>query len=70
VSGGGARTVRGRRGRCPVCGRPRDPRFRPFCSRLCRDRDFLAWMDERHRLPVVEEGEEPSRERGGEASRE
>ncbi|MCS6778841.1 MAG: DNA gyrase inhibitor YacG [Geminicoccaceae bacterium] len=46
------RAVRGRR--CPVCGRPSEPRYRPFCSALCRDRDLLDWFDERHRVPVVE----------------
>lgn len=42
-------------GRCPICGRPRVHRFRPFCSAACRDRDLLAWIDERYRLPAVAE---------------
>ncbi len=42
-------------GRCPVCGRPRVHHYRPFCSATCRDRDFLAWVGERYRLPAVEE---------------
>lgn len=46
------RPVRARR--CPVCGRPSEPGYRPFCSALCRDRDLLDWFDERHRVPVVE----------------
>jgi endogenous inhibitor of DNA gyrase (YacG/DUF329 family) len=41
-------------GRCPICGRPRVHRFRPFCSAACRDRDLLAWIEERYRLPAVE----------------
>ena len=28
---------------CSVCGKPRVPEFRAFCSATCRDRDFLAW---------------------------
>ncbi len=46
-------------GRCPLCGRPRDPRYRPFCSRRCRDRDFLNWLDERYRLPAAEDAPSP-----------
>jgi endogenous inhibitor of DNA gyrase (YacG/DUF329 family) len=47
--------------RCPICGKPRDQRYRPFCSRLCRDRDFLNWVDGRYAVPAVEteEGEPP-----------
>jgi endogenous inhibitor of DNA gyrase (YacG/DUF329 family) len=44
--------------RCPICGSPREQRFRPFCSRACRDRDFLAWADGRYAIPAVE-AEEP-----------
>jgi len=71
VSTGETKTTQRRRG-CPVCGRPRDPRWRPFCSRACRDRDFLAWMEGRYRLPVIEDkveredlGEEPQRRERG-----
>lgn len=39
---------------CPICGKPRSERYRPFCSAHCRDRDFLAWLDGRYRIPVVE----------------
>ena len=45
-------------GRCPICGKPRDPRLRPFCSRACRDRDFLAWADGRYAIPAVEDTDE------------
>ncbi|HWL71695.1 MAG TPA: DNA gyrase inhibitor YacG [Geminicoccus sp.] len=44
--------------RCPICGKPREQRFRPFCSRACRDRDFVAWADGRYAIPAVE-AEEP-----------
>jgi endogenous inhibitor of DNA gyrase (YacG/DUF329 family) len=46
------------KGRCPNCGKPRDPAFRPFCSRGCRDRDFLAWADGRYAIPAVENTED------------
>lgn len=40
--------------RCPLCGRPTVPRFRPFCSAGCRDRDLLAWLDGRRFVPGVD----------------
>lgn len=50
--------------RCPNCGQPRDPRYRPFCSARCRDRDFLGWLDGRYAIPAQEseaedDGDEP-----------
>jgi endogenous inhibitor of DNA gyrase (YacG/DUF329 family) len=54
-------------GRCPICGKPRDHRFRPFCSRACRDRDFLAWADGRYAIPAVEDTDEET-DRPGEDS--
>ena len=35
---------------CPLCGTPVDPAYRPFCSRGCRDRDLIGWMDGNYRL--------------------
>jgi uncharacterized protein len=40
--------------RCPICGRPRDPRYRPFCSPRCRDQDLLGWLDGRYAIPAEE----------------
>lgn len=36
---------------CPICGKPADPAFKPFCSRGCKDRDLLQWLGEGYRLP-------------------
>ena len=36
---------------CPVCGQPTDPANTPFCSRGCKDRDLLKWLDEGYRIP-------------------
>jgi endogenous inhibitor of DNA gyrase (YacG/DUF329 family) len=47
--------------RCPICGKPRVERYRPFCSRACRDRDFIAWAEGRYAIPAVE-GEEDDAE--------
>lgn len=39
------------RNTCPVCGKPTQPDFNPFCSRGCKDRDLLQWLGEGYRLP-------------------
>lgn len=49
---------------CPLCGQPRVPEFRPFCSRRCRDQDLMNWLDGRYAVPSVEVDED-----GGEARR-
>lgn len=54
-----------RKSRCPICGKPSDPEFRPFCSRACRDRDLINWLDEGYKVPVPPEDEEKP-ERGDE----
>lgn len=45
-----------RRTKCPICGKPPVKEFAPFCSRGCRDRDFLRWMGEDYRLPAEPAG--------------
>ena len=37
--------------KCPICARPRSQEFTPFCSKQCRDRDLLKWLDEGYVLP-------------------
>jgi endogenous inhibitor of DNA gyrase (YacG/DUF329 family) len=39
---------------CPICGKPRDERYRPFCSPACRDRDLIKWLDGAYAVPAVE----------------
>jgi len=48
---------------CPVCGKPADEKYRPFCSKSCADIDLGRWLKESYRLPTDETpgyGEEPS----------
>ena len=40
---------------CPQCGEAaamsaQNP-WRPFCSKRCRDRDLLKWLDDGYALP-------------------
>ena len=39
---------------CPICGRPREPAFKPFCSARCRDQDLLNWLGGRYAIPAEE----------------
>ena len=53
--------------KCPICRKPSVPEFRPFCSRGCRDRDLVNWLDEGYRVPVRSEDEDkPESEPGQE----
>lgn len=37
---------------CPICAKPSDPDYRPFCSRRCANVDLGRWLDERYRVPA------------------
>ncbi|MDZ7893578.1 MAG: DNA gyrase inhibitor YacG [Sphingobium sp.] len=53
--------------RCPMCGDAPQAPFKPFCSRGCRDRDLIGWMDEGYRIPArppVDEGDAPDGSEG------
>jgi endogenous inhibitor of DNA gyrase (YacG/DUF329 family) len=39
---------------CPICGKPAVARFRPFCSRRCKDVDLNRWLSGAYAIPVVE----------------
>jgi endogenous inhibitor of DNA gyrase (YacG/DUF329 family) len=37
--------------RCPLCGKQSAKDHAPFCSRGCKDRDLLRWLDEGYKIP-------------------
>lgn len=39
-----------RRDGCPLCGKPSDSEYKPFCGRGCKDRDLLQWLGEGYRI--------------------
>jgi len=51
-------------GRCPICGKPRADRFRPFCSKRCADLDLGRWLKGSYAIPV-EEGQTTPASEGG-----
>jgi len=43
---------------CPICGKPVEQRFRPFCSRRCADVDLNRWLSGVYAVPIKEEEDE------------
>lgn len=44
--------------KCPICGKPVDPVFRPFCSKRCSDLDLQRWLSGRYVVPGDETDDE------------
>jgi endogenous inhibitor of DNA gyrase (YacG/DUF329 family) len=40
--------------KCAICGRPRDPKYDPFCSRRCADVDLHRWLKGTYVIPGAE----------------
>ena len=43
---------------CPMCQRPTDLAFRPFCSKRCADVDLSRWLKGVYAIPAREDEEE------------
>ena len=41
--------------KCPICGKPRVARYRPFCSKRCAEVDLHRWFTGAYAIPAVEE---------------
>ena len=52
---------------CPICKRPTQAAYRPFCSRRCADVDLQRWLVGDYVIPD-EAGEEGDLPRPGETS--
>ncbi|WP_423794453.1 DNA gyrase inhibitor YacG [Methylobacterium durans] len=42
---------------CPICGRPSEAAFTPFCSARCADIDLGRWLSDRYVIPGEDEEE-------------
>lgn len=40
---------------CPICTKPTEHAYRPFCSRRCADRDLGRWMTGSYAFPSTRE---------------
>lgn len=45
--------------KCAECGKPQDPRFKPFCSKRCADIDLNRWFTGGYSIKAEEE-DDPS----------
>jgi endogenous inhibitor of DNA gyrase (YacG/DUF329 family) len=50
---------------CPICGRERDPKYRPFCSRRCAEVDLGRWLTGRYAIPVEDLEDDDADGEGG-----
>ncbi len=48
---------------CPICGKPTDAQYRPFCSRRCADVDLARWLRGDYAIPGDPAPEAPTEER-------
>ena len=37
---------------CPICGKPAQQEYRPFCSKRCADVDLQRWLSGRYEHPL------------------
>lgn len=42
---------------CPICGKPSQQKFFPFCSGRCADIDLNRWLGGGYAIPAEEAGE-------------
>lgn len=45
---------------CPICGKPPEPKYRPFCSKHCADIDLGRWLKGSYRIPGTEPVPDPA----------
>jgi endogenous inhibitor of DNA gyrase (YacG/DUF329 family) len=49
--------------RCPLCGKPTDQAFKPFCSKRCADIDLNRWLSGVYAVPAKEDDDEDGERR-------
>ena len=37
--------------KCPICAKPAEDRFKPFCSKRCADVDLHGWLKGGYAIP-------------------
>ncbi|MDP1873707.1 DNA gyrase inhibitor YacG [Phenylobacterium sp.] len=43
--------------KCPICRKPVQPDYRPFCSKRCANVDLQRWFTGAYAVPAVEQEE-------------
>jgi uncharacterized protein len=39
---------------CPICDKPTDAKYRPFCSKRCADVDLGKWLTGSYAIPSTD----------------
>ncbi|MCR8549826.1 DNA gyrase inhibitor YacG [Salipiger sp. P9] len=39
---------------CPICGKPTEVKYRPFCSKRCADVDLAKWVSGSYAIPSTD----------------
>lgn len=54
---------------CPICSKPKDPAYAPFCSKRCADVDLSRWLKGSYAIPgsLTAEEDEDGRSSGSES---
>ncbi|EAU43713.1 MULTISPECIES: DNA gyrase inhibitor YacG [Salipiger] len=39
---------------CPICGKPTEAKYRPFCSGRCADIDLAKWVSGSYAIPSTD----------------
>ena len=49
--------------RCPLCGKPVELAFKPFCSKRCADIDLNRWLSGVYAVPAKDDNDDEDGER-------
>ncbi|MSP77498.1 MAG: DNA gyrase inhibitor YacG [Rhodospirillaceae bacterium] len=50
--------------KCPVCGKPAEEKYKPFCAKRCADIDLGRWLKEGYSVPAEEVPDDDKSEEG------
>ena len=53
---------RGSKAKCPICGRPVEREFAPFCSKRCADADLAKWLGGDYKIATSEKPDDKNPE--------
>jgi len=57
VEKSGAKVIPLKGRKCPICSKPMEQEFHPFCSRRCANLDLGNWLGETYRVPTDDPAE-------------
>ncbi|MBL8530690.1 MAG: DNA gyrase inhibitor YacG [Hyphomonadaceae bacterium] len=49
--------------KCVICGKPKDEKYKPFCSKRCADVDLNRWFSGKYVISTDEEAPDDERDR-------